>query len=194
MPQVDVDGLTINYDVQGDGEPLLLIPYLSADHAGYAFQLPAYAEHFSCIALDLPGRGERQALRAVLDRIYADQVAGFLGAIGLSRHISQASRWRRSRHSPRGPPSGSRALALDAQRVGHHRSVFEDDPGALADGGSHATERRGHRDSGDFPALLYARDVRRPTGVRRYAGGLRPWPTGSAAGGVPRPDRGGHEP
>jgi hypothetical protein len=26
MPQVDVDGLTINYDVQGEGEPLLLIP------------------------------------------------------------------------------------------------------------------------------------------------------------------------
>jgi hypothetical protein len=24
MPQVEVDGLTINYDVQGEGEPLLL--------------------------------------------------------------------------------------------------------------------------------------------------------------------------
>ena len=43
-PQVEVDGLTINYDVQGDGEPLLLIPYTSADHACYAFQLPAYTE------------------------------------------------------------------------------------------------------------------------------------------------------
>ena|SRR5215216_5108837 len=53
MPQVDVDGLTINYDVQGEGEPLLLIAYLSADHACYAFQLPAYTERFSCIALDL---------------------------------------------------------------------------------------------------------------------------------------------
>jgi len=44
MPQVGVDGLTINYDVQGDGEALLLVPYLSADHACYAFQLPAYTE------------------------------------------------------------------------------------------------------------------------------------------------------
>ena len=58
MPQVDVDGTIINYDVQGEGEPLLLIPYLSADHACYAFQLPAYIEHFSYIALDLPGTGE----------------------------------------------------------------------------------------------------------------------------------------
>ena len=58
MPQVDVDGLTINYDVQGEGETVLLIPYTSADHACYAFQLPAYTEHFRCIAIDLPGSGE----------------------------------------------------------------------------------------------------------------------------------------
>src|SRR6266542_4966740 len=58
MPRVQVDGLTINYDVQGEGEPLLLIPYTSADHACWAFQLPAYTEHFSCIAIDLPGSGE----------------------------------------------------------------------------------------------------------------------------------------
>src|SRR5919201_1391105 len=58
MPQVEVDRLTINYEVQGEGDPLLLIPYTSADHACYAFQLPAYTEHFSCIAVDLPGSGE----------------------------------------------------------------------------------------------------------------------------------------
>ena len=28
MPQVEVDGLRINYDVQGNGEPLLLIPVI----------------------------------------------------------------------------------------------------------------------------------------------------------------------
>ena len=40
MPRVDVDGFSVNYEVQGEGEPLLLIPYTSADHACYAFQLP----------------------------------------------------------------------------------------------------------------------------------------------------------
>ena len=33
MPQADVDGLRINYEVQGDGDPLVLIPYLAADNA-----------------------------------------------------------------------------------------------------------------------------------------------------------------
>jgi pimeloyl-ACP methyl ester carboxylesterase len=93
MPQVDVDGLTINYDVQGEGEPLLLIPYTSADHACYAFQLPAYTEHFSCIAVDLPGSGESDKPAGPYSTDgYADQVAAFLAAIGVERaHVAGVS-------------------------------------------------------------------------------------------------------
>ena len=93
MPQVEVDGLAINYDVQGEGEPLLLIPYLSADHACYAFQLPAYTEHFSCIALDLPGTGESDKPAGPYSTEgYADQVAAFLGAIGVEQaHVAGVS-------------------------------------------------------------------------------------------------------
>ena len=93
MPQTTVDGLSINYDVQGEGEPLLLIPYLSADHACYAFQLPAYTEHFSCIAIDLPGSGESDKPAGPYStEQYADQVAGFLRAIGVERaHVAGVS-------------------------------------------------------------------------------------------------------
>jgi pimeloyl-ACP methyl ester carboxylesterase len=93
MPKVEVDGLTINYDVQGNGEPLLLIPYLSADHACYAFQLPAYTEHFSCIALDLPGTGDSDKPPGpYATERYADQVAGFLGALGIEHaHVAGVS-------------------------------------------------------------------------------------------------------
>jgi pimeloyl-ACP methyl ester carboxylesterase len=93
MPQAEVDGLTINYDVQGEGEPLMLIPYLSADHACYAFQLPAYTEHFSCIAVDLPGSGESDKPPGpYATDAYADQMAGFLGAIGVERaHVAGVS-------------------------------------------------------------------------------------------------------
>ncbi len=93
MPQVEVDGLTINYVVQGDGEPLLLIPYTSADHACYAFQLPSYTEHFSCIAVDLPGSGESDMPAGPYSTVgYADQVAAFLGAIGVdTAHVAGVS-------------------------------------------------------------------------------------------------------
>jgi pimeloyl-ACP methyl ester carboxylesterase len=90
MPQVEIDGLTINYDVQGEGEPLLLIPYTSADHACYAFQLPAYTEHFSCVAVDLPGSGESD--KPYSTEGYAEQVAAFLGAIGIEQaHVAGMS-------------------------------------------------------------------------------------------------------
>jgi pimeloyl-ACP methyl ester carboxylesterase len=93
MPQVDVDGLTMNYDVQGEGEPLLLIPYTAADHACFAFQLPAYTEHFSCIALDLPGTGESDKPPGPYSTEgYAEQVAAFLGAIGIEQaHVAGMS-------------------------------------------------------------------------------------------------------
>ncbi len=93
MPQVEVDRLTINYEVQGAGEPLLLIPYTSADHACFAFQLPAYTEHFSCIAIDLPGSGESDKPAGPYSTDgYADQVAAFLGALGVERaHVAGMS-------------------------------------------------------------------------------------------------------
>jgi pimeloyl-ACP methyl ester carboxylesterase len=93
MPRADVDGLVINYEVEGEGDPLLLIPYLSADHACYAFQLPAYTEHFSCIPLDLPGSGESDKPPGPYSTAtYADQVAGFMGTIGIERaHVAGVS-------------------------------------------------------------------------------------------------------
>jgi 3-oxoadipate enol-lactonase len=91
--QTKVNGLAINYDVQGAGEPLLLIPYTSADHACYTFQLPSYAEHFSCITVDLPGTGESDKPPGPYSTDgYADQLAGFLGAIGIEQaHVAGVS-------------------------------------------------------------------------------------------------------
>ena len=93
MPQVEAAGLRINYDVQGEGEPLLLIPYTGADHACYAFQLPAYTEHFSCVAVDLPGSGESEKPPGpYATETYADQVAAFMAAAGIERaHVAGVS-------------------------------------------------------------------------------------------------------
>jgi pimeloyl-ACP methyl ester carboxylesterase len=65
----------------------------SADHASWAFQLPAYTEHFSCIALDLPGAGESDKPPGPYSTdVQADQVAAFLGAIGIERaHVAGMS-------------------------------------------------------------------------------------------------------
>jgi pimeloyl-ACP methyl ester carboxylesterase len=93
MPTTEALGLTINYQEQGDGEPLLLIPYLAADNACYAFQFPDFAEHFRCISVDLPGSGESDMPPGPYSTEgYADQMAAFLEAIGVERaHVAGVS-------------------------------------------------------------------------------------------------------
>ena len=58
MPVVQANGIDLNYEVQGEGEPMVLLPYLAAEHACYAFQVAEYAKHFTCISIDLRGTGE----------------------------------------------------------------------------------------------------------------------------------------
>jgi len=52
MPNVKVNNLTMHYEQQGTGEPLLLIPFLAADNACYAFQVADYAKRLNCISID----------------------------------------------------------------------------------------------------------------------------------------------
>ena len=52
MPTAEINGLTINYDVQGEGEPLLCIMGLGADSLAWALQLPAFAGQFRTVVFD----------------------------------------------------------------------------------------------------------------------------------------------
>jgi 3-oxoadipate enol-lactonase len=89
MPKVKANNITMNYDQQGTGEPLILIPYLAADHACYAFQVAEYAKHFTCISIDLRGTGESDKPEGDYStELFADDVAAFMQAIGLPKaHI-----------------------------------------------------------------------------------------------------------
>jgi pimeloyl-ACP methyl ester carboxylesterase len=93
MPKVKVNDITMNYDQQGAGEPLLLIPYLTADHACYAFQVAEYAKHFTCISIDSRGAGETDKPEGVYStELFADDVSAFMQAFGVdSAHISGLS-------------------------------------------------------------------------------------------------------
>lgn len=86
MPKVKANTLTINYDQQGSGEPLVLIPYLAADHACYAYQVAEYAKHFTCYTLDPRGAGETDKPEGPYSmELFADDVAAFMDAVGLAK-------------------------------------------------------------------------------------------------------------
>src|SRR5215472_13028777 len=93
MPKVRVRNIELNYDQQGSGDPLLLIPYLAADYACYAFQVADYAKRFTCISVDLRGTGESDKPGGTYStEMFADDVAALMQAIGLQRaHVSGLS-------------------------------------------------------------------------------------------------------
>ena len=93
MPRIKVNNITINYEQQGSGEPLVLIPFLTADNACYAFQIAEYAKHFTCISLDPRGAGESDKPDSpYTTELLADDVSAFIHALGIERaHISGLS-------------------------------------------------------------------------------------------------------
>ena len=106
MPQVQANGIDIYYEVQGEGEPMVLIPYLAADQACYAFQVAEYAKHYTCFSVDLRGAG----LSGKPDGVYttellAADIAAFMQAAGIEQaHIfglslgAATGMWLAARH------------------------------------------------------------------------------------------------
>src|SRR5258707_12838695 len=93
MPKVQVNEITMNYDQQGTGEPLILIPYLASDYACYAFQVAEYAKHFTCISVDLRGAGETDKPEGTYTtELFADDVAVFMQELGIQHaHVAVLS-------------------------------------------------------------------------------------------------------
>ena len=93
MPTVQANGIDIYYEVQGEGEPMVLIPYLAADQACYAFQVADYAKDFTCYTVDLRGAGlSAKPEGTYTTELLADDVAAFMQAVSLDRaHIAGLS-------------------------------------------------------------------------------------------------------
>src|SRR5437867_2622164 len=117
MPKVNANGVTINYERQGSGKPLVLIPYLAADNACYAFQVADYAKHFTCFSLDLRGTGASDKPDGVYStELFADDVAAFMQVAGITRAQRRgALAWRGDRDVARRQASGKCAVAVAAR-------------------------------------------------------------------------------
>jgi len=109
MPTVQANGIDVYYEVQGEGEPMVLIPYLAADQACYAFQVAEYAKHFTCFSVDLRGAGlSGKPEGDYTTELLADDVAAFMQAAGVGQaHIfglslgAAAGMWLAAKHPER---------------------------------------------------------------------------------------------
>ena len=62
MPVFENDGRRLYYEVQGDGDPLLCVTGLSADHFAWTLQVPPWSQSFKTIVFD--NRDVGQSFRA----------------------------------------------------------------------------------------------------------------------------------
>ena len=58
MPKANVNGININYKVQGQGEPLIMISGLNSDHSSWKSQTGLFKKYFRTITFDNRGVGK----------------------------------------------------------------------------------------------------------------------------------------
>ena len=93
MPVIKSNGININYNEYGVGEPLLLIMGLGAPGITWEKHIEEYKKHFRCIAPDNRGAGEsdKPAGDYTTDQMANDAI-GVMDALGIDRfHVSGIS-------------------------------------------------------------------------------------------------------
>jgi pimeloyl-ACP methyl ester carboxylesterase len=85
MPVVTSNGIRINYEEIGNGEPLILIMGLGADHSKWVDHVQAYSEHFRCIMLDNRGAGKSEKPPGPYTTdMMADDIAGVMDSLDIA--------------------------------------------------------------------------------------------------------------
>ena len=85
MTRVAVNGIHMGYDVQGEGEPLVLLMGLGANSRKWEQHLTVYRRYFQCILIDNRGSGlsDKPETGAYTTEIMAADTLGVLEALGI---------------------------------------------------------------------------------------------------------------
>lgn len=93
MPKIQVGDIQLNYQIYGEGEPLVLIPGFRTGLWLWFKQVETFARKYRTIVFDPRGIGESDPLSGPVSvRSLADDLAGLLTALALEHaHILGAS-------------------------------------------------------------------------------------------------------
>jgi pimeloyl-ACP methyl ester carboxylesterase len=84
MPAVRINGITMYYEIHGEGIPLVLIMGLRRNLEWWYRQIPALAGHFKVIAFDNRGAGRTDKPDSEYSiRLFADDTACLMDALGV---------------------------------------------------------------------------------------------------------------
>ena len=89
MPIAKVNGISINYRVEGQGEPLVMISGFSATMDGWKYQTPPFKKHFQLITMDNRGVGKTDKPQGPYSiEMMADDTIGLMDYLNIKKaHI-----------------------------------------------------------------------------------------------------------
>jgi pimeloyl-ACP methyl ester carboxylesterase len=180
MPKARVNGVELNYEVRGDGYPLVLAHGFTASMDMWDDQMPAFAEKYRVVTYDLRGHGASEApadlalydlwtcvedQRRLMDHLDIDEA--YVGGLSMGGMIAMRFGLKY--------PDRVRALLLcdtGPGIQGPHRHWFDALYGSAA--GIVRTEGMGAWRSRMWPLLaqIFPPDGQLPAGVRRQLDGL----------------------
>lgn len=86
MPKVKVNGININYKVQGQGDPLVLIMGYSASQIGWILHRGVFKKHYRVVTFDNRGVGKTdKPSGAYSTKMMADDTAGLMEHLGIKK-------------------------------------------------------------------------------------------------------------
>lgn len=86
MEQTEIAGLRVAFERAGEGPPLVLLHGALGDSRDWRRQLDGLSDEFAVVAWDAPGCGQSSdPPEAFGESDFADCLAGFIGALGLTR-------------------------------------------------------------------------------------------------------------
>ncbi|MDG6923460.1 MAG: alpha/beta hydrolase [Nitrososphaerota archaeon] len=87
MPKIEVNGAQLYYELNGDGDPVVLVHGMSSDHEEWKYQVPELSKFFKVITCDLRGHGEssKEESNKFTVELFADDLDGLLKQLGFSK-------------------------------------------------------------------------------------------------------------
>jgi pimeloyl-ACP methyl ester carboxylesterase len=86
MPRAAVNGIGLNYEVAGEGPPLVLLHAWPTDHAVWQLQVPVFAQFYRTIAVDMRGCGQSDKPSGPNTPVtMSDDIAALLDVLGIGR-------------------------------------------------------------------------------------------------------------
>lgn len=89
MPKIKVDDISINFELDGDGLPVVFINGLTMTATGWAYQIGPFSEKYKALRYDCRGQGESDKPgEPYTQQMHAEDLSGLMNELGIEKaHI-----------------------------------------------------------------------------------------------------------